>query len=164
MYYRQFEQRWRKFFESGWASPGKSRWSVVISKTKTKESMHALYYRQFEDSELQTCGAYEYCHLLAYVTQSMCTERKWYCTGLCDMAAGQKLIFFFGGYFHIPLTKSATLNRLLHCSLWQFSGALYFWGLFFAFRGRNRPEPRCNFFPCMADRVCYCGCHCEMYC
>ena len=27
--------------------------------------------------------------------------------------------------FYIPLTKSATLNRLLHCSLWQFSGALF---------------------------------------
>ena len=23
----------------------------------------------------------------------------------------------------------------------------YFWGLFFAFRGQNRPEPPCNFFP-----------------
>ena len=34
-----------------------------------------------------------------------------------------------GATFHIPLTKSATLNRLLHCSLWQFSGALFaFWG------------------------------------
>ena len=31
---------------------------------------------------------------------------------------------FSGATFHIPLTKSATLSRLLHCSLWQFSGAL----------------------------------------
>ena len=31
-------QRRRNDFESGWASPGKSRRSVVISKTKTKES------------------------------------------------------------------------------------------------------------------------------
>ena len=39
------------------------------------------------------------------------------------------------------------LNRLLYCSLWQFSGALfYFLGLFLAFRGQNRPEPPCNFF------------------
>ena len=60
-----------------------------------------------------------------------------------------KIIFLFSGAtFHIPLTKSATLNRLLQCSLWQFSGALLgFWGLLFAFRGRNRPEPPCNFFP-----------------
>ena len=36
------------------------------------------------------------------------------------------IIFFFSGAtFHIPLTKSATLNRLLHYSLWQFSGALF---------------------------------------
>ena len=34
--------------------------------------------------------------------------------------------FFFGGYFSHPITKSATLNRLLHCSLWQYSGALFF--------------------------------------
>ena len=62
---------------------------------------------------------------------------------------GQKLKFLFAGAtFHIPLTKSATLNRLLHCSLWQFSGALfYFRGLFFAFWGRNRPEPLCKFPP-----------------
>ena len=33
-----YTQRRRNDFESGWASPGKSRWSVVISKTKTKES------------------------------------------------------------------------------------------------------------------------------
>ena len=54
-----------------------------------------------------------------------------------------------GATFHVPLTKSATLNRLLHCRLWQFWGVLFFLfrGLFFAFRGRNRPEPPCNFFP-----------------
>ena len=59
-----------------------------------------------------------------------------------------KIKFLFSGAtFHIPLTIPATLNRLLHCSLWQFSGALfYFWGLFFAFWGRNRPEPPCIFF------------------
>ena len=32
---------------------------------------------------------------------------------------------FSGATFHSPLTKSATLNRLLHCSLWWFSGALF---------------------------------------
>ena len=32
-----FNQRWNDF-ESGWASLGKRRWSVVISKTRTKES------------------------------------------------------------------------------------------------------------------------------
>ena len=32
------DQRRRNDFKSGWASPGKSRWSVVITKTKTKES------------------------------------------------------------------------------------------------------------------------------
>ena len=48
---------------------------------------------------------------------------------VCDIT-GQKLKFYFpGATFHIPLTKSATLNRHLHCSLWQFSGAL-FWGFF----------------------------------
>ena len=50
---------------------------------------------------------------------------------------------FSGATFHIPLTKSATLNRLLHCK------KLYgdFQGLFFTFRGQNRPEPPCIFFP-----------------
>ena len=59
----------------------------------------------------------------------------------------QKLKFLFSGaIFHIPLTKSATLNRILHCTLWQFSGALfYFRGLSFAFR-----EPPC-IFPLIRD-------------
>ena len=70
----------------------------------------------------------------------------WYhilkCKGL--LAAGQKLnCYFRGATFHIPSTKSATLNRLLHCSQWRFSGALDFWGLFFAFWGWNRPDPPC---------------------
>ena len=61
---------------------------------------------------------------------------------------GQIKVLFFGGYtFHMPLTKSATLNRLLHCSLWQFSGALfYFWGLFFAFWGKIVLSPHVIFF------------------
>ena len=69
---------------------------------------------------------------------------------------GQKFDFDFrGATVHIPLTKSATLNRLLHCSLWQFSGALfYFRGLFFAFQGRNRPEPLCNFSPSSEPNTC----------
>ena len=59
---------------------------------------------------------------------------------------GQAKIFFFsfsGATFHIPLTKSATLNRLLHSSLWWFLRALFF----FAFRGQISPEPPCIFFP-----------------
>ena len=51
--------------------------------------------------------------------------------------------------FHIPLTKSATLNRLLmyivvygSCLIFEGSGLI-----FFAFREQNRPEPPCNFFP-----------------
>ena len=54
-----------------------------------------------------------------------------------------------GGYFSYPihLTKSATLNKVLHCSLWQFSEALFYFRGLFAFRGWNRPEPPCNFFP-----------------
>ena len=45
--------------------------------------------------------------------------------------------------FHIPI-KSATLNRLLHCSLWQFSGA-FFLGLFFHFGGEIARSPRALF-------------------
>ena len=56
---------------------------------------------------------------------------------------------FSGATFHIPLSKSATLNRLLHCSLWRFSGALYWYlrALFCNFWARYRPEPPCIFFP-----------------
>ena len=54
-----------------------------------------------------------------------------------------------GATFHTPLTKSATLNRLLHCSIYgNFQGLFFdFRGLIFALRGRNRPQPQCNFFP-----------------
>ena len=46
-------------------------------------------------------------------------------------------VLFTGATFHIPLTKSTTMNRLLHCSLWQkFSGSFFiFKGSFFAFLG-----------------------------
>ena len=44
-----------------------------------------------------------------------------------------------------------------HCSLWRFSWSsfFYFWGLlFFAYRGRNRPEPLI-FFPLIFDIQCF---------
>ena len=67
---------------------------------------------------------------------------------VCRYQAKFFFFFFSGATFHIPFTKSATLNRLLHCSLWQFSGAIFLFSrALFAFRGRNRPEPPCNFFP-----------------
>ena len=48
---------------------------------------------------------------------------------------------FSGATFHIPLTKSATLNRLLHCSLWQFSGALFWFSrALFCNTGAKSPE------------------------
>ena len=49
-----------------------------------------------------------------------------------------KIKFLFSGAtFHSPLTiRSATLSRLLHCSLWGFSGALLiFQGSILHFRG-----------------------------
>ena len=69
---------------------------------------------------------------------------------------GQILNFYFwGATFHIPVTKSATLNKLLHCSLWQFSGALKkkLRALFLHFGGKIAqsppppPPPPCIFFP-----------------
>ena len=63
---------------------------------------------------------------------------------VCRVVTRQIIEFlFWGATFHIPLTKSATLNRLSHCTLWQFSGAIFFFflGLFFVFRGQKRPEP-----------------------
>ena len=53
------------------------------------------------------------------------------------------------GYtFHIPMTKSATLNTLLHCNLWQFSGRasfLIFEGSFLHFGGEIARSPRVIF-------------------
>ena len=65
-----------------------------------------------------------------------------------DMFTRAKIKFLFSGAtFHIPLTKSATLNRLLHCSLWQFSGlCLIFGGSFWHFRGEIAGSP-CVIFP-----------------
>ena len=69
-----------------------------------------------------------------------------------DPCCRSKIKFLFSGAtFHIPLTKSATLNRLLHCSLLQFSGALfYFRGLFFLHFGGEIFRSRCVFFPALA--------------
>ena len=53
----------------------------------------------------------------------------------------------WGATFHIPLTKFATFNRLLHCSIYgNFQGLfVYFRGLFFAFRGEITRRPPCIF-------------------
>ena len=78
-------------------------------------------------------------------------------TPLCNPKTRQKLIiiiiiffFFFGGgaTLHIPLNKSATLHRPLHCSLWQFSGALVFIfeGSCLHFGGEITQSPRVIFF------------------
>ena len=63
----------------------------------------------------------------------------------CITSSGEKINFYLRG---LLLTKSATLNRLLHCCLClygDFQRLLDFWGLFFAFRGWNCPEPPCIF-------------------
>ena len=54
---------------------------------------------------------------------------------------------FWGATFHIPLTKSATLNRLLHCSLWQFLGAFFFLRALFLHFGGEIAQSLCVFFP-----------------
>ena len=41
----------------------------------------------------------------------------------CITSSGGKFFFYLRG-LHVLLTKSATLNRLLHCCLWRFSGTL----------------------------------------
>ena len=77
------------------------------------------------------CAVYD----LVYVIKSLWMSEhalhfsfyhSWIVEVLLALLPGVKIIFLFSGTtFHIPLTKSATLNRLLHCSLWQFSGALF---------------------------------------
>ena len=85
-----------------------------------------------------------------------CTSGLWIVSSTRDISkrpgkrvkgAGKKLhAYFWGATFHILFTKCATLNKLLHCSRWEFQGLFFdFRGLFCAFRGRNRPEPPCNF-------------------
>ena len=62
-----------------------------------------------------------------------------------------KIKFLFSGAtFHISLTKSATLNRLLHCSLWRFSGGLFylFSRALFYISGANLPVTPVYFPPC----------------
>ena len=61
--------------------------------------------------------------------------------------AGQKLNCYFRGLLSQALTKSATLNRLLHCSLWQFSGALFWFSraLFCISGGEIARSPRVIF-------------------
>ena len=54
---------------------------------------------------------------------------------------------FLGATFHTPLTKSATLNRLFHCSLWQFSGALFLFSrALFCISGAKSPGAPVYFF------------------
>ena len=63
-----------------------------------------------------------------------------------------KIKFLFSGAtFHIPLTKSATLNSQAFTlqSMANFRGSFvdFSRALLFAFQERNRPQPPCNFFP-----------------
>ena len=56
--------------------------------------------------------------------------------------------FIFGGYFSHPIDKICNIEQALTLqSVAIFRGSFYFWGLFFAFRGQNRPEPPCIFSP-----------------
>ena len=58
--------------------------------------------------------------------------------------------WYSGATFHIPLTKSAILNRLLHCNLWQFSGALFFSSrALFCISGAKSAGAPCVIFPCI---------------
>ena len=62
-----------------------------------------------------------------------------------ESAKVQKLIFYFQrATLHIPLTKSATLNMLLHCSLWHILGVLFWFSraLFLHFGGKIALNPR----------------------
>ena len=60
---------------------------------------------------------------------------------LFDRGRGKLKFLFWGATFHIPLTKSATLNRLFHCTLWQISGAFFCcWGLCFCNLGAISPR------------------------
>ena len=64
--------------------------------------------------------------------------------------AGQKLNFYFRGLLFTShlLTKSATLNRLLHCSLWQFLRAPFFiFEGFFLHFGAKSPGAPVELFP-----------------
>ena len=57
--------------------------------------------------------------------------------------------FFFGGgaTFLILLPRISILNKLLHCSLWEYSGLYFdFLGLFFIL-GVKSTEPVCIFPP-----------------
>ena len=66
-----------------------------------------------------------------------------------SQAAKQIYFCFRGLTFHIPLTKSAALNRLLHCSQWRFSGALLLFSrALFCILGVKLPRaPVVFFFP-----------------
>ena len=61
--------------------------------------------------------------------------------------SGQKLTLYFRGQLFTShqLTKSATLNRLLHCSLWQF--LFYLEGSFLHSGGEIARRPRVIFPP-----------------
>ena len=92
--------------------------------------------------------------LCVSVCLSVCVHE---CMYMSVYISGQQSLFS-GATFHIPLTKSATLNRLLHCSLWS-----NFQGLFFCTSGAKSPgAPRViislvhNFFSFLSfcSRLC----------
>ena len=71
---------------------------------------------------------------------------------------GEKI--FSGATFHIPTPP--TLNKLLHCSLWEFSGALFWFSrAVYSMSGVKSPGALCIFFPgrllecdCVFDTLC----------
>ena len=73
---------------------------------------------------------------------------------------------FRGATFHIPLTISATLNRLLHCSLWRiFRGSPESnFSIFIGAKMREiAREPACMFFRSNANSMGHCISHSKIW-
>ena len=71
-------------------------------------------------------------------------RRKRQIRGRWTYKLGQKKKIFSGATFQ--MTKSGTLNRLSHCSLWQFSGALFLFSrVLFCISRAKSPGAPCHF-------------------
>ena len=101
-----------------------SSWTMTEATIHTiHKKEHLLLVKHIFPVWIQGCvmylGVWVYVCVCLFVCLSVCMSA---CTWVCTYQVKKKI---GGATFHIPLTKSATLNRLLHCSLWQFSGALF---------------------------------------
>ena len=117
-------------------------------RTWDRQKSLALLGLKYTEQCIQFCSGFQLfkihgqMHISGHLRTRTIPYHIYIFNGPDEWFSGQKLNFYFGGL----LFTSHWIN-LQHWTGFHIAVYGNFQGLFFAFRGRNRPEPPCNFSP-----------------